>query len=116
MFREALQKIPIVRRLQSRRYKGGERFVAARPVKPVAPPAPPDLKPGQVVQVDLLVKLDKAGRVRELRYDPDAGLAGYAAYAVRRWQFEPARLNGSPVASDLIVHVEFAHRSLQSRR
>lgn len=114
--REVVRRIPIVRKLQWRRYKGGDRFVPAHPIKPVAPAVPPDLTPGQAVRVDLAVKLDKAGKVLSVRYDPDAELAMYAASAVRRWQFEPARLNGSPVAGDLIVHVEFAGPPLQSRR
>jgi TonB family protein len=55
------------------------------------------------------VTLDESGSVRDVRVLRDIpSLTEPAKEAVRKWRFEPARLNGKPVESRLPVAFSFS--------
>ena len=85
-----------------------------RTVREVMPQVPAKLAkelPGDL-RMDLRVSLDPSGRVREidlLSPGADERLAKVAADAVRQWRFEPARIRGKAVPSELIATLNFHH-------
>ena len=59
--------------------------------------------------VVLWMVVDESGGVRDVRVQRalGAGLDDKAVDAVRRWRFDPATLNGNPVAVQINVEVNF---------
>jgi outer membrane biosynthesis protein TonB len=111
-FRRVVGKVPLVRRLQKNRYKYGEGFAAARPIRQVSPPVPPSLKHELqgAAPVDLKVHIDRGGKVWRtelLSEEADNHLVKLAMTAARQWQFSPARWNGQNVSSEMILHFVF---------
>jgi hypothetical protein len=84
--------------------------IAFTPARPVASPAPspPEGTTGPTEPVLVQVLIDFDGAVQRPTY---AGgpfdLFRAAADAVGRWRFEPARLNGAPIASGVLLQVRF---------
>lgn len=86
---------------------------AVTPPKPIKTPDPP-YPEGERQQAHqgtskLTVIVDSAGNVSNMRIDKSAGRAfdDEAARAVSEWQFDPARLNGQPVAVLITVELNF---------
>ncbi|WP_369979657.1 TonB family protein [Xanthomonas bundabergensis] len=85
------------------------------PAKPLAmaPPAYPreSLRKGASGEVMLLVSVDEAGAVSDVRLlghgTGDSALDQAAIAASRQWRFEPARKHGRAVASRLKIPVKF---------
>jgi hypothetical protein len=78
-----------------------------KPVKWPQPPLPAGQPPtDRPVRLQALIDLD--GRAQEIVYigGPPA-LADAAIEAVRGWEAEPARLNGTPVATPVVLQVKF---------
>jgi Gram-negative bacterial TonB protein C-terminal len=110
-YQEWVHKVPLVRGLQKNRYKAGEGFVLARPIREGGPRVPARIArelPGNW-RVNLKLNIDSFGHVRdvELMSEADERLVNIAVEAVRQWRFEPARLHDRPVSSDLIVTLHF---------
>jgi len=110
-YQALMEKVPLVRTLQRNRYKAGEGFVVARPIRESTPRVPARIArelPGNW-RVHLKLNVDSYGRVRdvELMSEADERLVNIAVDAVRQWRFEPARLHDRPVSSDLVVTLHF---------
>lgn len=114
-FRSAVDKVPLLRRLQRGRYKAGEGFVPARPIS-AAPPEVPTTLDNQSTAV-VIAEVGESGEVRKAeRRKGDETLGAIAAEAVRNWQFEPATLAGEPVSSKVIVRFTVNSARLQQAR
>lgn len=89
---------------------GGE-TVSARPVRSPRPEYPAQaLRRGEAGTVLLQVEVDAGGqptRVQVVQSSRSRALDRAAANAVERWEFSPALRNGQPVASRVLVPVEF---------
>ena len=87
----------------------GGRVQSARLLKSVPPVYPPFAKSSHVqgdVTLDALI--DAAGKVTQLKVISGPAILQRAAIdAVRQWKYEPARLDGQPVALHLSVTVKF---------
>jgi len=87
----------------------GGQVQKARLVKSVPPVYPPFAKSSRVsgnVILDALI--DATGNVTELKAISGPAMLRQAAMdAVKHWKYEPARLNGRPVALHLAVTVKF---------
>ena len=109
--RHAFQKVPVILGLTAP--KSGEGFVPANPVEqplPSLPPKPVRLEKGTSVQ--LLAKVDRRGNVVNVKVvEGNHQLAGASSDALLRWRFEPARQNGEPVESGMLVRFEFHNLS-----
>jgi len=58
--------------------------------------------------VELLARIDRSGAVAHVKFaDGNSDLTEPSASALSQWRFEPARQNGAPVDSDLLVRFEF---------
>jgi protein TonB len=76
-------------------------------VKPVYPKPAMAARVGGNVLIEATIGVD--GKVRSTRVLQSIGVLDQAALdAVRQWEFEPARLNGVPVAVTMVVVVTFA--------
>lgn len=110
--RQMVEKVPLVRMIQSREYKAGSDFRPARPYREVTPRVPPRIArelPGEW-RVDLKLKIDSGGRVKDidaLSPRADGRLVDLAADAMSRWRFEPARLRDKPISSEMYVVLRF---------
>jgi TonB family protein len=114
-FRSAVDKVPLLRRLQRGRYKAGEDFVPARPIS-AAPPEVPTTLDNQSTAV-VVAEIGESGEVRKAqRRKGDETLGAIAAEAVRNWRFEPATLAGEPVSSEVIVRFTVNSARLQQAR
>lgn len=110
-YQALMDKVPLVRTFQRNRYKAGEGFVVARPIRESTPRVPARIArelPGNW-RVPLKLNVDSYGRVRdvELMSEADERLVNIAVEAVRQWRFEPAKLHDRPVSSDLVVTLHF---------
>ncbi len=102
--RRTLRKIPGIGALAVR---GEEGFLPPRAGRNLAPVIPPGVRfePGSAV--DLRVFLDSQGavtRVETLSRAADPELVRLASYSARSTEFVPARLEGRPVPSEMILH------------
>lgn len=91
---------------------GRKRYIQARAVSRPLPKLPRSVAAsiGADTPVDLRLKVDRDGRVRESRvitasHYPE--LARLTANTAEKWRFEPARIDGRPVASDVILHFRY---------
>jgi hypothetical protein len=106
--RQALGRVPGIRSLAARGKP--ESFVAARPVKRTMPSAPADIPEGENAIVEVVVHVNEEGRVHDTSSRAgDRRLTRLARQAVTEWVFEPARVDGTPVASEVLLR--FAFRS-----
>jgi TonB family protein len=101
-------KIPLLGRL-GRKHSEKQGFADATPLRQVTPTVPSSLLAAvpDGTGVDLKVQIDPSGNVSEaslLSRDSQPVVANMVADAAREWQFEPARLNGKPVPSEMILH------------
>ncbi|MDQ6665366.1 MAG: energy transducer TonB [Acidobacteriota bacterium] len=110
--RRAMNRVPLLSKLESREFKGGDRFIAARPVGQITPSVPREVrsKLRGIVPVDLRISIDKTGAVAEtelLSRKVDSALAEIAVRTASHWDFTPARINNRPVSSEMLVHMRF---------
>ncbi len=107
-----INHIPIINLLQRHKYKAGEKFTAAQPIRQVKPRLPSSLqRDTEYPPVEVKVWIDKTGQVTkaELESDPaDSEVGEIATNAALKWTFEPARLSDHPVSSEMIMHFRFA--------
>jgi protein TonB len=90
----SLRKVPVLRSLS---HNATEGFVPPNPVVHPLPVAP-----------DGAVRVDRNGLVSHVKFsDGNRRLTDKSASALTRWRFEPARQNGEPVESDMLVRFEF---------
>jgi hypothetical protein len=85
-------------------------YIAPKPAKQVQPQAPPGLIGKGAIQVSVLVAIDAKGRVTKVTPKDSAQdfrVVGAATRAAAFWQFEPARLNGKAVASEMTLIFRF---------
>ncbi|MGH9631237.1 MAG: energy transducer TonB, partial [Bryobacteraceae bacterium] len=112
--RRTLAKVPGLGMLKRQRYRDGEQFEPAKPVHRTIPFVPSEIRNSITgeVPIDLKLDIDKSGKVtgtQLLNQKADRRLLAVAAESLTDWTFEPARLNGSPVSSQVIVHFKFSH-------
>jgi protein TonB len=94
-----MRKVPILRAFSGRK----EDYV---PASPLDHPLPATSRAGAV---ELSAKIDRQGMVVSVKVlQGDHQLAGASADALHHWKFEPARQNGSPVESEMLVRFEFS--------
>ncbi|MGI8990958.1 MAG: energy transducer TonB [Bryobacteraceae bacterium] len=110
--RRAVNRVPLLNKLQSREFKGGDRFIAARPVGGTTPFVPRDVrsKLAGIVPVELRISIDKTGAVAEtelLSRNVNSALAEIAVRAASHWDFTPAHIDHRPVSSEMLVHMRF---------
>jgi len=104
--RHAFGKLPLIGRNR------GDELIPPQAVRSFAPKVP-ELLAGQIsgpLPIDLRLKVDSDGRVTTISLiskEPMAEFVRLAADAAYTWQFEPARLNGKAVASEVIAHFRF---------
>jgi outer membrane biosynthesis protein TonB len=89
-----------------------EASIAATPRHQVDPDVPTFIAEAltEEVRVSLRVSIDKLGQITDvepLAPLPEHRLVGLAGTAARKWEFEPARSKGRPVASRLILNFRF---------
>jgi len=104
--------IPLFGHMGSLRYRGGEDdFQGARPAHSLEPKVPgfmvDNLK--RPVDIDVLVSIDKSGKVKQTEVLEGAG-TGFGSLAADRAaavQWEPARVGDKPVASQVVAHYHF---------
>jgi len=83
-------------------------FVPASPVDHPLPALPREEIPEGDSSVELLARIDRSGAVAHVKFaDGNSDLTEPSASALSQWRFEPARQNGAPVDSDLLVRFEF---------
>jgi len=89
----------------------GRGFVDARPLDHPLPEVPRGEPPdGAQATVELRAKIGPGGRVVGLKpVSGDARLARASENALAHWTFEPARANGEPVESEMVVRFVFHH-------
>ena len=110
--RKGFEKIPVFRVFERNRFRDGEEIVPAKPMDAIKPHVPMTVAaelPGQW-RVELKAAIDKHGHlsgIELLSSKADERLVNLAMSAVRRWDFEPAQINGREVNSKLLVTFEF---------
>jgi outer membrane biosynthesis protein TonB len=90
---------------------GGQKdhFVPANPLEHPMPPAKTLGTAGDET-IELEAKIDRNGNVVHVKtIEGSDELARASANTVYHWRFEPARQNGSPVDSDMLVRFEFSN-------
>jgi len=103
---KAIRKIPLLRGIARPRKEEG--FVPASPVAHPLPALPDEEVPAGEPSVELLAHIDRSGSVDHVRFaDGNSHLRDASASALSQWRFEPARQNGEPVESELLVRFEF---------
>ncbi len=73
--------------------------------KPVVPPGLTLEDPDEAVSLKILI--DEAGWVMRTEPLANASLAARFAANAPEWRFKPARLNGKPVASEMLMQFKF---------
>jgi hypothetical protein len=90
--------------------KSREGFVPANPLEnplPAISARPLDAR--KPASVEMAAKIDRRGNVVSVKIvDGDNRLAGLSSKTLYRWRFNPARQNGEPVDSEMLVRFEFA--------
>ncbi len=83
-------------------------LIDAVPLCTIRPKLPPRVTAvtGFLARV-LVIEDGTVESVELLRWPPRPGLAVPAVEALRRWQWQPARMEGQPVSMSLVVQVEF---------
>jgi len=93
-------------------------YVASKVIKPPKAKHLPDptypegeTKSGNEARVFLHAVVDDKGNIRTPTVDssPGPAFANAAIEAVKRWTFEPGKLNGKPVAVLIKIEIEFRH-------
>jgi len=89
-------------------------YVAARPIRQTQPVLPGSVRRliPSLVEVDVKVRIDEAGRVVKAEPLPSkepvsSTLVGSARDAAMLWRFEPARRGNQPVPSDLVLKFQY---------
>ena len=90
-------------------------YVVSQAIKPplskyrLEPTYPESERKGKGGQVILRVVVDGKGKVRIPTVDssPSPAFANATIEAVKKWKFEPAKLNGEPVAVLITIDMEF---------
>ncbi len=98
--------------LRALRLSGGktEAFTPANPLEHPMPAAAKPLAADADKTVELAAKIDATGNVVNVKVlQGSTQLADTSANALYRWRFEPARQNGAPVDSEMLVRFEFSN-------
>jgi hypothetical protein len=99
-----LRRLPVLRAFT----KGSETFVPANPLEHPLPGATVAADPDGDSAVELSARIDRNGKVINVKtLQGSNALARASASALYRWKFEPARQNGEPVDSEMLVRFEF---------
>jgi hypothetical protein len=98
--------------LQRNKFRAGDKFSPAKPVRQVKPriPAAVQADAGALSPIDVKVWIDKTGQVTkaELLSDhAESQVADIASNAALKWTFEPARLSDHPISSEMVLHFHF---------
>ena len=108
-------KIPVLRRLRKQ-----DRGVAPVPVFEARPVLKTPDKENliQPVSVDVKVNVGETGTVtyaEVTKYGdpPNWNIANAALAAAQRWTFEPARIEDTPVSSEVVLHFRFRQSSVR---
>ena len=112
MISRSINRIPVLNLLQRQKYRAGDKFSPAKPIRQVKPRMPDEISTdtGYPPPVDVKVWIDKTGQVTkaELLSDhTETEIADIAAHAALKWTFEPARLADNPVNSEMVMHFRF---------
>jgi protein TonB len=84
----------------------GLKFVNPAPAKVVSPTNLPRTFEGATVMVSMVI--DETGQPRDIKVvsTRDRQLTKHLVSAVAQWQFTPARKNGTPVATKVLMPIE----------
>jgi TonB family protein len=107
-----INRVPVLNLLQRNKFKAGDKFAAAKPVRQVKPRLPMDLE--EAGPVDVKVWIDRSGQVTKaelLNGDGQPEVGEIASNAALKWTFEPARLSDRPVSSEMVMHFRFRPKS-----
>jgi hypothetical protein len=111
--RHLVRRLPGLRRFEQYKDSGPD-FVEPRPLHPIVFVLPEGASPGLVArkQMDVKARLEASGKVSrvELMALPDEQLVTMLSYAANQWEFEPARLKGKPVGTEIILHFRLENR------
>jgi protein TonB len=87
-----------------------EDFVPATPLEHPLPAVPREDIPDNAT-VEFVARIDRTGAVAHVKFaEGNHQLTSASARALSQWRFQPARQNGAPVDSDLLVRFEFRRR------
>ena len=82
----------------------------ASPLEHPLPAVPRDDIPDNS-SVELVARVDRTGAVAHVKFaEGNHQLTSASSRALSQWRFQPARQNGAPVDSDLLVRFEFRRR------
>ncbi len=99
-----LRRLPVLRALS----KSSETFVPANPLEHPLPGGTGSADADSDGAVELAAKIDRSGKVINVKtLQGSNDLARASASVLYRWRFEPARQNGEPVDSEMLVRFEF---------
>jgi hypothetical protein len=85
-------------------------YIGPKPARQVQPQAPPGFTGKGAIQVEVLVAIDAKGKVTKVTpvgSAQDFRVVEAATKAASFWQFEPARLNGKAIASEMTLIFRF---------
>jgi hypothetical protein len=111
----SINHVPVLNLLQRHRYKAGDKFLPASPIRQVKPRLPADLQREAEYKnpVDVKVWIDDNGLVTKALVLSDSSgpeIADFAAHTALKWTFTPARLSDRPVSSEMVMHFRFEPR------
>jgi TonB family protein len=115
MLSRGINRVPVLNLLQRHKYKAGEKFSPAVPVRQVKPrlPAEVEHESHSPSPVDVKVWIDKSGQVTKaelLSDNTQPEVADITSNAALKWTFEPARISDRPVASEMVMHFRFTQK------
>ena len=116
MISRSINHIPVLNLLQKHRYRAGDNFLPAKPLRQVRPRLPADMQTDSSypLPVDVKVWIDKNGQVTKAELLSDnAGpeVADIASNAALKWTFSPAKLEDHPVDSQMVMHFRFVPKT-----
>ncbi|HEY3840878.1 MAG TPA: hypothetical protein VGL72_30100 [Bryobacteraceae bacterium] len=110
----SINHVPVLNLLQRRKYKAGDKFSPASPVRRVNPRLPADLQNVDYKNpIDVKVWIDDNGLVTKalvLNDRNETEVADFAAHTALKWTFTPAKLSDHPVSSEMVMHFRFEPR------
>ncbi len=99
-----LRRLPVLRAFS----RDNEKFVPANPLEHPLPAGGGKADRDGDASVELAAKIDRSGKVVAVKMMQGSNeLARASALVLYRWRFEPARQDGEPVESEMLVRFEF---------
>ena len=110
----SINHVPVLNLLQRHKYRAGDRFSPASPVRRVNPHLPAELQNAEYQKpIDIKVWIDDNGLVTKaliLNDRNESEVADFAAHTALKWTFTPAKVSDQPVSSEMVMHFKFEPR------